>query len=72
MYIASVLVGKKHREMAKKCFDSYFTVFMTPELDLTLVIYGTIVCCNRIKRDFFFQILICEARAMVATREDNV
>lgn len=45
---------------------------MTPELDLKLEIYGIIVGYNRIKRDFFFQILICEARAMVATREDNV
>lgn len=54
-------------------FDSYFTVFMTPKLDLILVvIYGSIVGYGKIKRDFFPQIHICEAHAMVATREDNV
>ena len=55
------------------CFDSYFTVFTTPELHLILVvIYGSIVGYGRIKRDVFPQIHICEAHAMVATREDNV
>lgn len=55
------------------CFDSYFTVFMTTKLYLIAVVtYGTIVDNDRIKRDFFFQIHICEARAMVATREGNV
>lgn len=55
------------------CFDSYFTVFMTRELALILVvIYGSIVGYGRIKRAFFPQIHICEAHAMAATREDNV
>lgn len=54
------------------CFDSYFTVFMTPKLDLIrVVIYDSIVGYGRNKRDFFPQIHICEAHAMVATREDN-
>lgn len=48
-------------------------VFITPKLHLTpVIIYGRIVGYGRIKRDFFPQIHTCEARAMVATREDNV
>lgn len=38
---------------------------------IAVVTYGTIVDNDRIKRDFFLQIHICEAHAMVATREGN-
>lgn len=57
-------MGEKRTEMVKGV--------LFRQLFYSLVVHGSVVGYGRVKRDFFPQIHICEARATAATREDNV